>query len=130
MKTELLYLAYVATFTALMFLPYVLNRIIVGGLFDAVGYPENPKPLAPWADRLKKAHANAIENLAVFAALVLTAYAAGVTGPQVENAAILYFWSRVVHAVAYTLKWPWIRTLAFFGGFGAQMIVAAALLAR
>ncbi|HLX22946.1 MAG TPA: MAPEG family protein [Usitatibacter sp.] len=130
MKTDLLYLTYVATFTAVMFLPYVLDRIIVWGLVDTVGYPDNPKPLAPWAERLRKAHANAIENLAVFATLVLVAHAVGVTGSSVENAAILYFWSRVVHAVAYTLKWPWIRTLGFFGGFVAQMMVAVSLLSR
>ena len=130
MNTELLYLTYVATFTALMFLPYVLNRMMVWGLADTVGYPENPKPLAPWAERLKKAHANAIENLAVFATLLLVAYAVGVTGPLVADAAILYFWARVVHALAYTMKWPWIRTFGFFGGFIAQMIIAAMILAR
>ncbi len=130
MNTELLYLACAATLTALMFLPYVLNRIMVWGLTETVGYPDNPKPLAPWAERLKKAHANAVENLAVFATLVLAAHAAGITGPAVANAAILYFWSRVVHAVAYTLKMPWIRTFGFFGGFIAQMMVAVAILSR
>ncbi|HUL96818.1 MAG TPA: MAPEG family protein [Usitatibacter sp.] len=130
MNTELLYLTYVATFTALMFLPYVLNRIMVWGLMDTVGYPANPKPLAPWAERLRKAHANAIENLAVFATLLLVAYAIGVTGPAVAGLAILYFWSRVVHAVAYTFALPWVRTLAFFGGFIAQMGVAAMILMR
>jgi len=130
MNTELLYLTYVATFTALMFLPYVLNRILARGLVDTVGYPDDPKPLAPWAERLRKAHYNAIENLAVFATLLLTAHAAGATGPMAANAAILYFWSRVVHALAYTLKLPWIRTLGFFGGFIAQMMVAVSLLSR
>jgi len=130
MNTELLYLTYAATFTALMFLPYVLNRIMVWGITDTVGYPDNPKPLAPWAERLRKAHANAVENLAVFAALLLIAHAAGAVVPAVVNAAILYFWSRVVHAVAYTFKWPWIRTFGFFGGFIAQMMVAVALLSH
>ena len=130
MNTELLYLTYVATFTGLMFLPYVLNRIMVQGLVETVGYPDNPKPLAPWAERLKKAHYNAVENLAVFATLLLVAYAIGVTGPVIASAAILYFWSRVVHAVAYTFGIPWVRTLGFFGGFIAQMIVAVMILAR
>ena len=69
MKTELLYLALVTAFTGLMWVPYVLDRIAVGGLMEAVGYPANPKPQSPWAQRLKKAHANAVENLVVFAAL-------------------------------------------------------------
>ena len=130
MNTELLYLTYTAVFTGLMFLPYVLNRIMVWGLMDTVGYPAVQKPLAPWAERLRKAHSNAVENLVVFATLLLVAYAVGVIGPNVATLAIVYFWSRVVHALAYTFAIPWLRTLAFFGGFIAQMGVAVMILAR
>jgi uncharacterized MAPEG superfamily protein len=130
MNTELFYLVCAATFTGLMFLPYVLNRIMVWGLADTVGYPANPKPLAPWAERLRKAHSNAVENLAVFAALLLSAHAAGVSGPAIGGLAMLYFWARVVHAVAYTFALPWVRTFGFFGGVIAQMGIAWLLLAR
>jgi uncharacterized MAPEG superfamily protein len=130
MKTELLYLACVAVFTALLWIPYVLNRLAVWGINDTVGYPDNPKPLAPWAERLKRAHANAVENLAVFATLVLVASALGITGGALATATIVYFWSRVVHAFAYTFKAPWLRTLGFTGGFVAQMWVAWLICAR
>ena len=130
MKTELFYLAAIAVFTALLWIPYVLDRFAVWGINDTVGYPDNPKPLAPWAERLKKAHANAVENLAVFATLVLAASALGITGASLASAAMLYFWSRVVHALAYTFKVPWLRTLGFTGGFVAQMWVAALIFAR
>ena len=75
MKTEILYLTYVAALTGLLWVPYILDRVAVRGLLDAVGYPENPKPQSPWAQRLMKAHANAEENLVVFATLVLAAHA-------------------------------------------------------
>jgi len=130
MKTELFYLACVAAFTALLWVPYVLNRFVAWGIPDTVGYPDHPKPVAPWAERLKKAHANAVENLVVFATLVLVANALGITGGAVASAAMVYFWSRVVHALAYAFKVPWLRTLAFIGGFGAQMCVAWLILAR
>jgi hypothetical protein len=78
MTVELKYLALVTAFTALMWIPYILNMITVRGLLDAVGYPENPKPMAPWATRMKAAQYNAVENLVVFAALVLIAHVAGV----------------------------------------------------
>jgi uncharacterized MAPEG superfamily protein len=100
------------------------------GIADTVGYPRDPKPQSPWALRMKAAHANAIENLAVFATLVLIANAAGVSNGAIAFAAALYFWSRVVHLVAYTLALPWVRTLGFTGGFVAQMIVAWQVLAR
>ncbi len=130
MKTELLYLACAATFTALMWIPYVLNRVAVWGINDTVGYPDHPKALAPWAERLKRAHANAVENLVVFATLVLVAAALGMTGGALATAAIVYFWSRVVHALAFTFGVPWLRTLGFTGGFIAQMWVAWLICAR
>jgi hypothetical protein len=52
MKTELLYLTLVTAFTGLMWVPYILDRVAVRGLGDAVGYPPNPKPQSPWAQRL------------------------------------------------------------------------------
>lgn len=127
MNTELMYLVWVSLFTALLWVPYVLNRFAVWGIRDTVGYPSNPKPLAPWAERLKAAHGNAVENLVVFAALVLAAQAAGVTTAITAMAAMIYFWARVVHAVVYALGVPWLRTLAFVAGFGAQLAIAIEL---
>lgn len=128
MKPELLYLTLVAAFTGL--LPYILDRIAVRGIMDAVGYPENPKPQSPWARRLMKAHANAVENLVVFATLVLVAHAVGITNSTIATACMVYFWARIVHALAYTLAVPWVRTLAFAVGFFAQAAIAWQLLAR
>ncbi len=130
MKTELLYLAYVAAFTGLLWVPYILDRVFKWGLMDAVGYPAVPKPQAPWAERLKKAHANAVENLVVFAALVGVAVAAGLSSPLIGQAAVVYFWARVVHALAYTFAVPWLRTLAFTVGFLAQATVAWQIIFR
>jgi uncharacterized MAPEG superfamily protein len=129
MSPELHYLALVTVFTALLWVPYILNEIKVRGLVDAVGYPPDPKPLDPWARRLKAAHYNAVENLVVFAALVLTAHAANISGPAIAGAACVYFWARVVHAAAYTLAIPWVRTLAFAIGVGSQLCIAWHILA-
>lgn len=130
MKTELFYLALVSAFTALLWIPYILDRILVWGLLDAVGYPANPKPQSPWAQRLMKAHGNAVENLAVFAALVLTANAMGVSNSAIATASVVYFWARVIHALVYTFGIPWVRTLAFAVGFGCQAVVAWQILLR
>jgi uncharacterized MAPEG superfamily protein len=130
MKTELLYLALVTAFTGLMWVPYVLDRLATRGLMNTVGYPENPKPQSPWAQRLMKAHANAIENLVVFATLILLAQVVGVTSAAIATAAVVYFWARVVHALSYTFAVPWVRTLAFTVGFFAQAVVAWQLLVR
>jgi len=130
MKPEMMYLVWVTILTALCWLPYVLDRIAVRGLADTVGYPEDPKPQSPWARRMKAAHANAVENLVVFAILVLVANAAGISNAATVLAASLYFWARLVHLLAYTFALPWVRTLAFAGGFAAQAIFAWQLIVR
>jgi uncharacterized MAPEG superfamily protein len=124
MSIELRYLALTCVLTGLLWVPYILNEIAVRGLVDAVGYPPNPKPLAPWALRMKAAHANAVENLVVFAALVLVAAIAGIRSAAIASCAVVYFWSRVVHATAYTFAIPWVRTLAFLVGVGCQLCIA------
>lgn len=130
MKTELFYLVLVTAFTGLLWVPYVLNRIMVRGLTDTVGYPDHPKPQAAWAQRLQKAHTNAVENLVIFATLVLAAHAMGVTNSSIATAAVVYFWARVAHAVVYTMAVPWGRTLTFAVGFLAQACIAWHLLMR
>ena len=78
MTVELTMLTWVAALSAIMWVPYILNAIMVRGLIAAVGYPKDPKPLAPWAERMKAAHYNAVENIVVFATLILVAHAVGV----------------------------------------------------
>ena len=127
MSIELTYLTWVTALTAVMWIPYILNMILVRGLIDAVGYPSDPTPLSPWAQKMKAAHANAVENLVVFAALVLTANAVGVSTDSTVMACQLYFWARVVHFASYTFAIPWIRTLSFLAGFAGQAMLVLAL---
>ncbi len=123
MTSELMSLIWVTALTAILWIPYTLNTIAVRGLMDAVGYPADPKPLAGWARKMKAAHANAVENLVVFAALVLIANAAGVSNETTVLACTVYLWSRVVHLLAYTFAIPWVRTLSFVAGFACQVAI-------
>lgn len=128
MSAELTYLVWVTVLTMVLWIPYVLDRFAVRGVGDTVGYPAEPRPQSPWARRLMKAHSNAVENLVVFAALILVAEVAGATGAATATAAAVYFWARLAHAVVYAAGIPWLRTLAFVVGFGAQVTIAWQLL--
>jgi len=130
MKTELLYLVFTTTLTGLIWIPYILDRIAAWGLTTAVGYPENPKPQSPWARRMMAAHENAVENLVIFAGLVLAAHALGISNNATATACVVYFWARVVHLAAYTFAVPWVRTLAFAVGFFAYMTLAWQILVK
>ncbi|MEQ1507613.1 MAG: MAPEG family protein [Myxococcota bacterium] len=129
MTAELGWLAASALFTSVLWIPYVVNRIVEHGVWNALRNPNrDDRPTAAWADRLMAAHANAVENLVVFAPLVLVAHAVGATGPATAGAAAVYFFARVTHAVVYTAGIPVARTLAFVAGFAAQAVFGVAIL--
>jgi uncharacterized MAPEG superfamily protein len=128
MTTELTMLTWVTLLTAVMWVPYILNTIMVRGLADAVGYPTEPAPLAGWASKAKAAHYNAVENLVVFATIVLVAHAAGVSNDVTIMACNVYFWARLAHFLAYTFAIPWVRTLAFAVGWVCQIAIILQIL--
>ena len=43
------------------------------------------------------------------------------------GAAMAFFWTRLAYYVIYTLKLPYIRTIAFLAGFACQAILALRL---
>src|SRR5262245_57602631 len=111
MTTELTYLALVTTFSGLLWMPYILNRVTVGkGVLHEIGYPDEPTRLSPWAARLKRAHENSTENLVLFAPLVLVAHAVGARTEATATAAAIYLYARLAHAGSYTFAVPWVRT--------------------
>ena len=113
MAPELKWLALSCVVTTLMWIPYILNMIYNRGLIRAMSYPSNPEPMSDWAERLKKAHYNAVENLVVFGLLVIVAHLANVHSSWTVLFCMTYFWSRLVYAVIYTAKIPIVRTLVF-----------------
>jgi len=122
--TELHYLLAAAIMTALFFLPYTLTSIAVRGLPRVLGNPlPDDKPLPDWAGRAKAAHANAVENLVVFAPVVVAAHLLGATTASTLLAAKIYLIARAIHYVAYTLGVPGLRTLGYFAGWGAMVFI-------
>ncbi len=128
MSSELTSLTWVAALTTVLWIPYILNMIMVRGLADAVGYPEDPKPLAPWAARMKAAHYNAVENLVVFAAVVLTLDSVGISNDATVLACQVYFWARVVHFLVYGFGVPWLRTITYAVGWISTVALILQLL--
>ena len=128
MPKELLWLTWTAVLTGVMWIPYILDRIQVRGLVGAMANPAPAdKPQSPWAQRLMHAHRNAIENLVVFATLVLILDALNISTPATVVACATFFYARLAHAVVYTLGIPVARTLAFAVGFFAEVVLALTL---
>ena len=128
MTRELFWLALTVILTGLLWVPYVLNRIQVRSLSGAMANPSRgDKPLAPWATRLMFAHDNAVENLVIFAPLVLILNAADYSTQWTALACAVFFWARLAHIIVYTLGLPVFRTVAFTVGFFAQAVLALAI---
>jgi uncharacterized MAPEG superfamily protein len=128
MPMELFWLTATAALTGLIWVPYILDRIMVRGLMGAMANPSPAdEPQSGWAKRMMAAHTNAVENLVVFAPLVLVAQHLNISNGATVFAAALYFWSRLAHLVVYTLGIPVARTLTFAGGFAGQAILVLAI---
>ncbi len=127
---EIFWLTLNAAFSAVLWLPYAYERL--SRTIPQIGFwrlAADPLPGddpfdIDWAHRAYRAHMNAVENLVVFGPLALAVVVTG-TGNEITAAACAtYFWVRLIHGVFYTVKLPFIRTIAWFIGIGACLVLA------
>jgi uncharacterized MAPEG superfamily protein len=131
MTAELMWLTLTVVLTGVLWIPYILDRIMVRGLMGAMANPKRgDKPQSAWAQRLYFAHTNAVENLMIFAPLVLILDAINHSTMSTVLACAVYFWARLAHAIIYTLGIPVLRTLAFAVGFAAQVALVLAVFGK
>ena len=83
------------------------------GLAPLAGNREGLPAPTGWAGRAKRAAANMLETLPLFAILVLTAHVGGRVTPMVVIGAQLYFWARLIYLPVYAAGIPYLRTLVW-----------------
>ena len=110
MKPELALLAWAVLLTFVQMLVAVMGATLQVGLPTLVGNREALAPCSGWSGRAARAHHNMLENLVLFAALVLVAVAAGRTNSMTLAGAQIFFWARLVYALVYLAGIPWLRT--------------------
>ncbi len=126
---ELFWLVLSVLISALYWVPYILNEIVRAGLFGAMASKQPWSiELAGWAQRARRAHANQVENLVIFAPLAMLVPLLGLSSEATALAAMIFFVARLAHFVVYTLGVPVLRTLTFFIGVGCQVYLAIVLL--
>lgn len=130
MTTEFYWLTLSILLTAVLWIPYIINRIVERGFMEALWDPDgDTSTQVGWAKRLMDAHHNAVENLVVFAPLVLMLHMLNIHTPLTEFACVLYFFSRLAHVLLFTLRTPVLRTVSFLlGTFPAEMLLVLTLL--
>ena len=99
MGKDLYYLAASTILTLVMVLVASTLRArawVPGGLAIAFGNRENLPPATPLAGRAERAARNMVDNMVLFAVVMLAAHIAGVLGPRVALGAQIFFWARLV----------------------------------
>jgi uncharacterized MAPEG superfamily protein len=128
MTRELFWLTLTVGLTGLLWVPYVLDRLMVRGFWGTMANPSRDDKLqSPWAQRLYFAHTNAVDNIAVFAPLVLILNSLDYSSRWTVMACAVYFWARLAHAVIYALGIVVARTVTFTIGFIAQAVLFFAI---
>ena len=129
MKNEIFWLILTIITTSLFWLPYILDRIFEHKLIPALRNPNrDSRPKSQWANRLMYAHENAVENMVLFAPLVILIRYLQLSTNETVIAAMVYFFARVAHVLLYTFGVPYLRTIAFFIGWLAQSYLAVIIL--
>jgi len=132
MKTELLYLLLTAILTGVLWIPVVIGYVTSRGPLKPSDYKTAPaSPLPDWVNRANRAHLNAVENIAPFAAVVLIANTVGVSTTVTVACAAVYFYARLAHALLHISGFGGqfrARTLAFTIGWIAFLTYALVVL--
>jgi uncharacterized MAPEG superfamily protein len=98
------------------------------GLPALAGNREGLVEMKGWAGRARRAHLNMVENLVLFAALVLIVAVANKANATTATGAMIFFWARIAYVVIYLIGIPWLRTLAWVVSVvGMAMIVSVLL---
>jgi uncharacterized MAPEG superfamily protein len=127
MSPDLKYLLFsvVLTFAQMLVAATAANQAV--GLTTLAGNREGLSELTGVAGRAKRAHLNMLENLPLFAALVLIAAVAGKANATTAMGAMIFFWARLAYAIIYLMGIPWLRTAVWFVSAVGMIMIAVQL---
>ena len=118
--TMLLY-SVVLTFVLIM-IPATIS-LLANGIPVAVGSRDDCPEPSTYCKRTLRLRDNMLENMALFAPIVLIAAVMDISNATTVLGAQLFFYARIGHAITYLAGWPWIRTALWtVGVIGTAMI--------
>jgi uncharacterized MAPEG superfamily protein len=127
MKPELNLLVWAVVLTVVQMLVATQGAINQVGLMRLIGNRDGMPEITGWGGRAHRAHRNMLENLVLFAALILVAVAAGKTNDMTLLGAQIFFWARVAYAVIYLAGVIWVRTACWAVSMAGLIIIFAQL---
>ena len=112
MTAELIMLFWAVVLTFLQVIATVILCNIQASPTELAGNRDTFSPEGI-AGRASRAHRNMLENLPLFAALVLIVHVAGLSSDTSILGAQIFVIARLAFAIIYIIGIPWIRTAAF-----------------
>lgn len=128
MSTDLMLLVWSVLLTFAQMLVAAMGSNSQVGLATLAGNRDNLPAFTGWAGRAHRAHRNMLENIVLFAALVLVAHVAGKANATTALGAQLFFWGRLAYAIVYVAGVPWLRTLLWVVSVIGMALIALQLL--
>ena len=124
MKPELTLLVWAAVLAFVQALIAAQGAFMQVGLRPLAGNREALPEIKGWGGRAARAQRNMLENLILFAILVLVAVIADKTNSATLMGAQIFLCARVVYALVYIAGIPWLRTAIWgLSVVGLAMIV-------
>lgn len=116
MTTELQALLLICVFTPLLAITSATANAFIAGFGWGLGNRIQEPDFPHWAVRLKKSHANLLENIGVFIGVVLIAHVLNVHDKYTAAGAWGFVLARLLFPVVYTMgvTFLYIRTLLYF----------------
>lgn len=128
MPLELKLLVWSAALALVQMTVALVAAITQVGFLPLIGNREKLPAFEGWTDRAQRAYRNMLENLVVFAAVVLVAQLAGKTNAGTALGAELFFWARLAYAPIYVVGIRWVRTALWGVSFAGLLQVLLQLL--
>ena len=110
MKPELMLLVWAAVLALVQAVVAVQGALAQVGLPMLAGNRDGLPEIKGWGGRAARAHRNMLENLVLFAILVLAVVVAGRTNAMTLLGAQIFLGARIVYALVYIVGIPWLRT--------------------
>jgi len=113
MTPDLKYLVWSAILCFVQMNIAAFGAMQIAGLPRLAGNRDEMPPVGGWAGRARRAHLNMLENLPLFAILVLVAHVSQRANAMTALGAAIFFWARIAYAGIYLAGIPWLRTAAW-----------------
>ncbi|MEL6341704.1 MAG: MAPEG family protein [Myxococcota bacterium] len=97
--------------------------LVSHGLAWGAGNRDLQPTTTGWVGRTQRASDNLRENLPLFAILVLVAHVSGAADSMSATGAVLFFSTRVAHALVYIVGIPYLRTLMWMASIGGLVLI-------